>query len=93
MCSSDLGPPQGLVRGRGHEMGMAEGARMQSCGNEPGDVCDVGHEIGPHVVGYFPELLKVDELGIGAGAGDDELRFFLAGYAEYLVLIEHLVLF
>ena len=47
---------------------------MHAGGNETGDVGHVDHQVGADRIGDLTHALEVDEAGVGAGAGDDQLR-------------------
>ena len=74
------GPPEGLVGGGGHHIGVGDGGGMDSGGYQTGDVCHVHHQIGTYLVRHLAELGKVNDAGIGAGTGNDDLgTAFLGG--------------
>ena len=50
----------------------------------------VHHEISAHGIGDLAHALKVDDAGIGAGPGDQELRLLLLRAALDRVVIDHL---
>jgi hypothetical protein len=49
---------QGLVRGGGHDVGVAHGRGVHSGGDEPGDVGHVAHQRGAPLVGRWPEAAR-----------------------------------
>ena len=56
----------------------------------PGRVGGVEHEAGPHRVGDLPERQRVDDPGVGGGAGHDELGPFAPGHVGDLVEVDDL---
>ena len=47
---------------------------METGGDETADVGDIGEDQRPDLIGDDPELLIIDDPGVGAGADDDDLR-------------------
>ena len=66
-------PTQRLVRGGGNEVAVGHRAGVQLSGHQTGDVGDVGHQVGPHLVGNLPQPGEVNQARIGAGPADDHL--------------------
>ena len=74
------GPPEGLVGGGSDHVGIGDGGGMDSGGYQTGDVCHVHHQISTYLVRHLAELGKVNDAGIGAGTGNDDLgTAFLGG--------------
>mmetsp|Transcript_28254 Transcript_28254/g.91089 ORF Transcript_28254/g.91089 Transcript_28254/m.91089 type:complete len:378 (-) Transcript_28254:641-1774(-) len=67
--------PEGLVRGRGHDVAVVEGVRRFFRGDEARDVGHVHHQEGAVVVGDLPEASVVPVSGVGGSAADYESRF------------------
>ena len=72
------GAAQGLVRGRGDDMGVRERRGMGAARDEPGEMGDVDDEISADRVANGAETLEVPMARIGRAAGDDQLRLVLA---------------
>ena len=68
------GTAKGLVRGGRDDVRVRNGARMEACGNETGDVRHVDPEDGAALVGDLTEALEVDDARVRGGTGDDHLR-------------------
>ena len=83
---------QRLVRGRGHDMGVRERARMRAAGDQPREMRHVDHQEGADLVGNGAEGGKVDGARIGAAARHDHLRLVLPGEAAHLVHVDAVVL-
>ncbi len=72
-CSRRAGPRRVLwvvnvtMSAYGHRVGV------HAAGDEPGDVGGVEHEQRTDLVGDVAERLRVDDAGVGGGAGDDHL--------------------
>ena len=81
---------QGLVRGRGNDVGMRYRRRMSAASDKAGDVRHVDHEIGTHLVGDIGKGLEVDDTRIGRGARDDEIGLDLLGNGTDLVHVDAL---
>jgi hypothetical protein len=47
----------------------------------------IDHEQGADLIGYVPESLKIDNPGIGAGSGDNQLGLILLGEALELFIV------
>ena len=82
------GAAQGLVRGGGGDVGVRDGALVQTGGHQARDVGHVHHEDGTHLIGDGPETGEVDLAGIGAGAGHDGGGLVLAGDAGHFVIVD-----
>ena len=60
---------------------------MDPRGNQPGDVGDVGHHQGPHLVGDLTEPLEVDRPRVGRVPAQQHLGFvFEAHFADRVVI-------
>ena len=82
---------QGLVRGRGHDVGVADRVEVAGedlAGDEPGEVRHVDHERRADLVGDLAEDAEVDLARIGAVAGDQQQRPLLARALAHLVVVE-----
>ena len=84
------GPTEGLVRRGGDEMAVRNGRRMEPSRHQAGDVGDVGHEQGTHLVGDGAEAREVDDPAVGAGAADDQLGPLGTGERLHRVVIDAL---
>ena len=82
---------QRLVRGRGHDMGVRERARMRAAGDEAGEMRHVDHQLGADAVGDLAEGAEVDDARIGRAAGDDHLRLVLLRKLAHLVHVDAVV--
>ena len=87
---------QGLVGGRGHDVGVGDRRRMQPGHDQPGDVGDVGELGSADLVRNLLELGEVDGARVGRGAGHDDPRLVLereradGGVVERLgLLVDH----
>ena len=82
---------QGLVRGGRDEVGMGNGRRVVTRGDEAGDVRDVGEEQGADGAGDFTHAGEVDDAGVGAGADGDHLGLLALGRGGELVVVDQAV--
>ena len=85
------GPAQGLVGGEGDDVGVGHRVRVDAAGDEPGDVGGVEHEQRADLVGDLAQGRRVDDAGVGGGAGDDQLGPLGQGQVADLVVVEALV--
>ena len=79
---------QGLVRGRGDDMGMRQRARVHTGGDQAREMGHVDHEVGAHRVGDLAEAREVEDPRIGRAAADDQLRLVLLGQGLDLVEVD-----
>ena len=63
---------------------------MDPGGHQAGDMGHIHHQIGTHGVGHFPELGEVNDAGIGAGTGNDELGLAFLCHGEKLIIVDAL---
>ena len=63
---------------------------MYAARDETGDVSDVRHVQGAHLVGNLLETIILPEAGIGGGAGDNQLRAMLTGQTGHLIEVNPL---
>ena len=80
-----------LVRGRRHDVGVAERGRVDAGGDEARIVGHVDHQVGADGVGDFGKALEVDAKRVGGGAGDDDLRLAFPGELFNAVVVDRLV--
>lgn len=59
---------QGFVGGGGHHVAVFKGGGHHSSCHQPADVCHVGHEVRPVVIGNLPQSSVVQVSGVGAGS-------------------------
>ncbi len=85
-------PAQRLVGRAGDHMGMREGRRMQTGGDDARDMGHVDHEPGTDGVRDLAEAGKVDDARVGRGAGDDELGAMLLGEPRDLLVVDASIL-
>ncbi len=85
------GPAEGLVRGRGDDVGVRDGGGVQARGDQPGEVGHVDHEPGADLVGDAAERGEVELARVGRPARDDQLRAALVGEAGDLVHVDPVV--
>ena len=71
---------------------MTDRGRMLPGGDQSGDVSDVGHEYGVHLVGDLAEPVELDSARICGRAADDDLGSMLPGKAAHLVVVYELQL-
>ncbi len=69
-------PSQRLVGGRRDDVGVRDRVRVSAGHDEPGDVRDVGEEVGAHFSGDFTERLEVELARVRRGSRDDDLGLF-----------------
>ena len=74
----------------GDHMGVGHRVRVKPRRHQARDVGHVHHQVGAHLVGDLAHLFKVDETGVGAAAGDDELGTALLRLLEDLVIVDGL---
>ena len=84
------GPAQGLVRGRGDEVGHRDRVGVQAGGDQAGDVGHVDEEDRADLAGDLGDPVEVDRPRVGAGAGQDQLRLVLAGQLGEPVVVDPL---
>lgn len=82
---------QGLVRGRGNDVGMRHRRGMRTAGNETRDMRHVDHKIGTHLMGDVGKCLEVDDARISRRTGNDKIRLDLLGNGANLVHVERSV--
>ena len=81
------GTAKGLVRGGRDDVRVRNGARMEACGDEAGDVRHVDPEDGTALVGDLTEALEVDDARVRGGTGDDHPRLlFHSDSLEFIVV-------
>ena len=83
-------PGHRLVRGEADHVGMADRRREDARRRQPGDVRDVGQQVGAHFVGDGAEGRPVRRVGVRGEAGDNDLGVVLAGQVTNLVVVEQL---
>jgi hypothetical protein len=76
----------------GDDVGIGHRVGVQAGGDEPGEVGHVDHQVGADGVGDGPEALEVEEAGVGAPAGEQQLRLALVGDPLDLVHVDPAVL-
>lgn len=59
------GAAEGFVGGSGDDVCVGDGGGVNTRGDEPCDVCDVGHEECAAFIGDGAELVKVDGAWVG----------------------------
>ena len=79
-----------LVRGEADDVRVADRAGHDPRGDHPGDVRDVGQQIGAHRVGDLAEARPVGHPGVRGEAGDDHLGLVLPGQRLDLVVVQPL---
>lgn len=67
------GPTERLVGGGGHDIGVLEGRRDDTSGDQTGDVGHVDNEVGTDLVSDLAHALVVDQTAVGGGTGDQAL--------------------
>ncbi len=72
-------------------MGVRQRARMQSRGDQAGEMRHVDHEIGADAVGDLAEAREVDDARIGRAAGDDHRGLVLLGEPLDLVVVDAVI--
>ena len=82
------GSAQCLVRGRRHDMRMAERRRMEPARDDPREMRHIDHEHRADRVGDGAEPREIDPPRIGRSAGDDEARLVLDRQRLDLVVID-----
>ena len=74
--------------GGGHHVGIGHGEGCSPRGHQAGNVGHIHEEIGAYLVGNLPESLKINDPGIGGGAGNDHLGLALFGQVADLVIVD-----
>ncbi len=77
-----------FVRGGGDEIGDWHRVVVQAGGDQAGVVGHIDEQFRADLTGDFSKLAVRNLPRIGAGAGDDQLRFVLAGQAGHLIEID-----
>ncbi len=85
---SATGATEGLVGGRGDEVGMGDGRGVNPGGDKSGDVGNVGEEESTDGAGNLTHAGKVDCTGVGGGTNGDHFRFFSDGGGGNLVVVD-----
>ena len=85
------GPTQRLVGRKGHDVGHADRVRVNAAGDQTGHVGGIEEEQCAHLVGDPPDRLRIENPGVGGGAGHDELGPVLGGQRRHLVEVEPFV--
>src|SRR5918995_5752038 len=83
----DVGEP--LVRRRGDEVAVLDRVRMQTGGDEPGEMGHVAEEQRADLVRDLPELLGLHGAGIRRPAADDQVRPVFLREVEHVVVVDH----
>ncbi len=83
-------PAQRLVGSGGDDVGVRGGVLVNAGDDEPGDVGDVGEEIGAHLLGDLAEGAEVELSGVGGGPGDDYLGPLLLRHLADGVIVDTL---
>ena len=81
-----------MRRGR-HEIRVFHRAGMNARRHEPGNVRDVGEQIGTDLAGDFAHAFEINDARIRTGADGDHLRLVLARHGGELVVINPLRFF
>ena len=79
------------MRGRGDDVRVRDGRRVQPRRDQPGEVRHVHHQVRPDLVGDPPERGEVEMTGVGRPARDDQLGPVLAGEPLDLVHVHEAV--
>ncbi len=79
---------EGLVRGRGNKVAMRDRVGVEPGGNEPGDVGDVGEDVGVHAAGDLRHPLEINFPRVGRGTDGDHLRLFAFGLLGQAIVID-----
>ena len=82
---------QGLVRGRRHDMRMAEGRRVLTRGDEAGKMRHIHQEKRSHLIADFTKALEVEVARVSGAAGDDQLRLVLSRKPLDFIEIDEMV--
>src|SRR5688500_1482416 len=80
--------PQRLVRRRGHDVSVRHGTRMQTAGDETGDVRHVDDEVRFGFVRDLGKARKVDNTRIRAGTRYDDLWTMLSREVADLIIVD-----
>ena len=80
------------MRGGGDNVGIRHGAWVLARGDEPRDVRHVHHEVRAHRVRDLAHFCKVDDAGVRARPGDDELGAALLRFLHHGVVVYPLAL-
>ncbi len=79
---------QRLVRRRGDEVAVRHRARVETRGDQAGEVRHVAHQERTHLVGDLAEAVGLDGAGIGRAAAHDQRRPHLLRLSEQLVVVD-----
>lgn len=75
------------MRGGGDEVCVRDGGWVFAGGDESGDVCHIGKEIGADEVSDLAHLIEVNGSGVGRGSDGDHFGFeFLSDFGEFIVM-------
>ena len=58
-----------------------------------GDMGDIGHMVSANLISDLLDLFEINDPGIGAGAGNDDLGFMLPRQLPHLVVIDQFLIF
>ena len=81
---------QGLVRGRGHDVGIGHGRGVFASGHQARKVRHVDHQLGADFIGDLAQAGKIQLTRIGAVPRDDQLGIAFLGRLFDLIVIDHL---
>ena len=82
------GTAKGLVRGGRDDVRVRNGARMEACRDETGNVRHVDPEDGAALVDDLTEAFEVDDARVRGGTGDDHLRLLFHGDSLEFVIVD-----
>ena len=80
-------PTQGLVGGRGHDVGVGDRAGMQAGCDQSGDMRHIDHEQDSQFLGDFTNAFKINNPRISAGAGHNDVRSVFPRQPFQIVII------
>ena len=81
-------PADGLVGGKGSHVGNTYRVGVDAGGGHPGGVGDIGHQVGPHLVGDGAEGFPVRRPGVRGVPGDDHPRPVLLGQVADTIIVQ-----
>ena len=79
---------QALVRRGRHNVGVAEGARVDACGDKPGVVRHINHQKGADAMRNLGKALEINLEGISRSPGHDELGLGFLGKALDFIVVD-----
>ena len=76
--------------GGGDQVRMGHRGRMSAASDQAGEMRHVDYKKGTHLIRDLAHAEEVNDPGVGAASGNDELRLLLFGYGLELIVVDPL---